>query len=103
MKHGTTAQLVVRDGKRLISTSGLGLLPLASVATVRTSEVPAAIHRLDSKPMVQVTANPATEVSLVQARTLCETLLEQLRNESRLPPEYRLTWLQEIPTPRNAP
>jgi len=25
MKDGTTAQLVVRDGKRLISTSGLGL------------------------------------------------------------------------------
>ena len=54
--------------------------------------------RLDLRPMVEMTANPAAEVSLVEFRTLCEKLFEQVRTESRLPAEYRLTWLQEIPT-----
>jgi RNA polymerase sigma factor (sigma-70 family) len=54
--------------------------------------------RLDLRPMVELTANSAAEVSLVECRTLCEKLFEQVRTESRLPAEYRLTWLQEIPT-----
>ena len=52
-------------------------------------------------PILQITANPATDVSLGEARKLCETLFDQLRKEARLSTEYRLTWLQEIP--RNAP
>jgi multidrug efflux pump subunit AcrB len=56
------------------------------------------LARLDLSPMVEVTANPAAEVSLVESRTLCEKLFEQGRTESRLPAEYRLTWLQHIPT-----
>jgi hypothetical protein len=54
--------------------------------------------RLDLRPMVEMTANPAAEVSLVESRTLCEKLFEQVRTESRLSAQYRLTWLQEIPT-----
>jgi RNA polymerase sigma factor (sigma-70 family) len=54
--------------------------------------------RLDLRPMVEMSANPAAEVSLVESRTLCEKLFEQVRTESRLPAEYRLTWLQEIPS-----
>ena len=54
--------------------------------------------RLDLNPMVEVTANPAAEVSLVECRTLCEKWFEQVRTESGLAAEYRLTWLQHIPT-----
>jgi multidrug efflux pump subunit AcrB len=56
------------------------------------------LARLDLMPMVEVTANPAAEVSLVESRALCEKLFEQTRTASRLPAEYRLTWLQHIPT-----
>ncbi len=56
------------------------------------------LARLDLMPMVEVTANPAAEVSLVESRTLCEKLFEQVRMRSRLQADYRLTWLQHIPT-----
>jgi hypothetical protein len=49
--------------------------------------------------MVRVTANPAAGLSPAQARALCETHLEQLRQDSRLPGEYRLGWLHDMPLP----
>jgi multidrug efflux pump subunit AcrB len=87
------------DLKQIKLRNGQGqMIPLASVATVRTSQAPTAINRLDFKPMVQITANPAAEMSLAQARMLCESIFEQLRMESRLQAEYRLNWLNEIST-----
>ena len=67
-------------------------------ANRRSTPRPRLLVRLDLMPMVEVTANPAAEVSLVESRTLCEKRFEQVRTESRLPAEYRLTWLQHIPT-----
>ena len=69
------------------------MVPLSSIATVRETEVPAVLDFLDSRPMVEVTANPATEVSIEEARKLCEAVAEEVRKELRLPAEYRLTWL----------
>jgi multidrug efflux pump subunit AcrB len=108
-RFGRTWQVVVQTDdkfrKRLEDLKQIKLrndqgqmIPLASVAAVKTRNAPGAIIRLDLRPMVEITANPAAEVSRVQARTLCETLLEQIRKESRLSTEYRITWLQEIPT-----
>jgi hypothetical protein len=48
-------------------------------------------------PVVEITTNPAADVSLVETRKLCETVFDQMRKELRLPTEYKLTWLQEIP------
>jgi hypothetical protein len=49
------------------------------------------------KPAVEISANPAAEVSLEQARTLSGTQFEEVRRALRLPAEYRLIWLREIP------
>jgi multidrug efflux pump subunit AcrB len=73
------------------------MVPLAAFVQVRETEGPLALDFLDSRPMVEITANPGPEVSLAQARALCETLAEEVRKELRLPAQYRLTWLQEIP------
>jgi multidrug efflux pump subunit AcrB len=107
-RFGKTFQIVVltnnRSGKRIEDLQQIKLrndkgqmIPLSSFATTRPSERPIVVNRLDLRPMVEITANPAAEDSLAQARKLCETLLEELRTESRLSPEYRLTWLQEPP------
>lgn len=73
------------------------MVPLAALATVRDTKAPGALDRLDGRPMVEVTANPAPGVSPAQARTLCETLAGEVRKELRLSEDYRLTWLEEMP------
>jgi multidrug efflux pump subunit AcrB len=71
------------------------MVELKALMNVRQSDVSGAINRLDLQPYVQVTANPATDVSTAEGRTLCQRLFDDLRQESRLPGEYRLIWLQE--------
>jgi multidrug efflux pump subunit AcrB len=76
------------------------LIPLSRVAAVETGRAPAAVVRLDQKPMVAITANLGAEATPAQARTVCETQFERLLRDSRLGAEYRLTWLEELPTPK---
>jgi multidrug efflux pump subunit AcrB len=76
------------------------MVPLGTVAAVRPAKAPAALDRLDGRPMVQITANPAAGVSPADARKLCEELAKEVRKELRLPAEYRLTWLGEVPAGR---
>jgi multidrug efflux pump subunit AcrB len=86
------------DLKRLKVRNARGeMVPLGAVARVQEITAPAVLDRLDGRPMVEVTANPASGVSPAQGRALCETLAGEVRRELRLSDEYRLTWLEEIP------
>jgi multidrug efflux pump subunit AcrB len=69
------------------------MVPLGTVVGLRTIAAPAAIHRLDGKPMVRVTANPAADETPTAAWALCELTLDQLLKEPGRPAGYRLTWL----------
>ncbi len=90
--------------KHLKVRSGEGqMVPLASLVTLRETEGPQSIDRLDLRPAMQISANPARGVSLAQARWLCETLAQEVRKELQLSPEYALVWLQELPPPREIP
>ena len=86
-------QLKVRNAKG-------EMVPLAQLVKVRTVQGPEAIDRLNLQPMVEITANPAAGVSLPEVRTHCEGLANEVRRELRLPADYRLTWLQELPASR---
>jgi multidrug efflux pump subunit AcrB len=66
---------------------------LSELVAVREVLAPAAVERLNLRPMVAITANPAPGVSLAQARALCEARAEEVRRELGLSAEYRLTWL----------
>jgi multidrug efflux pump subunit AcrB len=107
-RFGRTWQVVVQADarfradaetiKRLKVRNAKGeMVPLAALLEVREIRAPRALDRLDGRPMVEVTANPAAGVSLARARALCESLAEEVRRELRLPAEYRLTWLRELP------
>jgi multidrug efflux system membrane fusion protein len=92
------------DIPRLQVRSAKGqMLPLASVAAFREVEAPASINRVDLRPAATLSGNPAAGVSLAEARWLCETLAEQVRKELRLPTEYGLVWLREVPAPKPMP
>ncbi len=65
------------------------------VLDVSETKGPAALCRLDGKPMVEITANLAAGMTPTEARSLCESLAEEVRKELELPREYRLTWMQE--------
>jgi multidrug efflux pump subunit AcrB len=85
----------VEDLKQLKVRNKRGdMVPLGTLAAIRHIEGSTALDRLDGRPMVEVTANPATGVSPREARKLCEELLAQVRKEQRLPDEYRVTWLR---------
>src|SRR5581483_1390688 len=84
------AKLKVRNAKGQ-------MVPLGALAVVRELTAPAVVHRLDGRPAVQLTANPAPGGSLAEARALCEAAAEEVRKELRLPADYRLTWLREPP------
>jgi multidrug efflux pump subunit AcrB len=71
------------------------MVPLSHLVEIRETEGPSAVDRFNGKPMATITANPASGVSLVEARALCETLAEEARKESGLPAAYRLSWLPE--------
>jgi len=80
-------------GKLKIRNARGQMIPLGMLIKVVETEGPLALDFLDLRPMVEITANPEAGVSPAQARTLCETLVEEARKELRLPGEYRLTWL----------
>jgi multidrug efflux system membrane fusion protein len=92
------------DLKRLQIRNDKGqMVPLSRVARIREVEAPASVDRVDLRPAASVSGNPAVGVSLAEARWLCETLAEQVRKELRLPAEYGLVWLQEVPAPKPIP
>lgn len=68
------------------------MVPLGSLAVFKNADAPTAVCRLNLQPMVEITANLDSDVTLRQARTLCESLFE-----ASLPAEYKLTWLQNTP------
>jgi multidrug efflux pump subunit AcrB len=68
------------------------MVPLSDLIAVREVEAAAAVERLNLRPMVAITANPAPGVSLSQAQALCEARAEEVRRELGLPAEYGLTW-----------
>ena len=72
------------------------MVPLGAIARIRESNEPPALDFLNRRPMVQITANPASQTSTAQARTLCETAAEEVRKQLRLPAAYRLRWLEAI-------
>jgi multidrug efflux pump subunit AcrB len=76
------------------------MVPLGKLLKVRQFQASLVLDRLNLRPAVKITANPAPGASLAQARKLCDALAEEVRRELRLPPEYRLTWLQELAAPR---
>jgi RND family efflux transporter MFP subunit len=79
------------------------MVPLSTLAAVRTVEAPGSVERVDLRPSLTVSANPAAGLSLAEARWLCETLAERVRTELRLPADYGLVWLQELPAPKPIP
>jgi multidrug efflux system membrane fusion protein len=79
------------------------MVPLSSIVALRDVDAPTSVDRVDLRPAATISGNPTTGVSLAEARWLCETLAEQVRKELRLPAEYELVWLQELPPPRPMP
>jgi multidrug efflux pump subunit AcrB len=69
------------------------MIPLSAFVTLRETTQPLALNYLDGRPMMEITANPATGVSVQEARKLCETLAEAARNDLGLGAAYRLSWL----------
>jgi multidrug efflux pump subunit AcrB len=81
------------DVKQLKVRSVAGkLLPLADMVKLSESKSARVVHRLDLLPVEEITANPAPGVSLAEARSLCASLAEVVRQELRLTAEYRLIW-----------
>jgi len=76
------------------------MIPLGTFIKVRETEGSAALDFLDLRPMVEITANPASGQTLAAARKVCETLAAEVRKELRLSADYRLIWLSEAPTQR---
>jgi multidrug efflux pump subunit AcrB len=68
---------------------------LSELVASKGTEAPATVTRLDMRPMVEITANPAAGVSLAEARTLCTDLAEEVRQELGLSNDYGLTWLED--------
>jgi RND family efflux transporter MFP subunit len=87
-----------RDLKTLKIRNTRGqMIPLSAIARLRETDEPLALDFLDSRPMVQITANPAADAALAEVRTVCERLAEAVRKELRLSAEYRLSWLRDMP------
>ncbi|HEX5272621.1 MAG TPA: efflux RND transporter permease subunit [Gemmataceae bacterium] len=94
----------VSDVKKLQVRNTKGdIVSLASLVTIRETTGPESVDRVDLRPAARISANPAPGVSLAQARWLCETLAEQVRKEQRLPAEYGLVWLAEVPAAKPIP
>ena len=71
------------------------MVPLGTVVDLRSIATPAAIYRLDTKPMVRVTGNLTDGEAPEGMRAFCEKFLDQLLKEPGRPAGYRLTWLRE--------
>jgi multidrug efflux pump subunit AcrB len=72
------------------------LVPLGAVVAIRNVSGPAAIDRLDGRPMVEITANLAPGVSPAEARKLCERLAREAVRDVPAPEAYQLTWLRDM-------
>lgn len=66
--------------------------PLRTIVNVREGQPARVLNRLDLLPMEEITGNPAVGVSLAEARSICASVADAVREELRLAPEYRLTW-----------
>jgi RND family efflux transporter MFP subunit len=84
----TLRQVKIRNSRGL-------MVPLSTLVSLRETTEPLALHFLDGRPMVEITANSAPGVSLDQGRKLCEAVAEEARTELGLGNAYRLTWLQD--------
>jgi multidrug efflux pump subunit AcrB len=103
-RFGRTWQITVqtsRSGKearellRLKVRNARGeMVPVAMFATVRESDAPLRLDRLDISSMLENTAHPAPGVSLEEARKACRQLAEEVRKELGLPASYRSRWLE---------
>jgi multidrug efflux pump subunit AcrB len=95
VQPGANAGEPARDIQRLKVRNSQGeMVPLGALVTVRDVSGPGAVTRVNCRPMVEITGNPAAGVSASQARTLCESLAEEVRKELGLPADYQLTWLR---------
>jgi RND family efflux transporter MFP subunit len=105
-EFGRTWQVIVqagggRDGLKdlqsikIHSKSGQ-MVPLGAVAQIRDVEGPMVLEFFDSRPMVEITANPAPGRSAEEVAALCASAAQEVRKELRLSADYRLTWLGEM-------
>jgi multidrug efflux pump subunit AcrB len=103
-RFGRTWQVRVSDGgkarsddimKLKVRNANGEMVSLGSLLSVRRVEGPVVIERIDMYPGIGITANPAAGVSVKEARTLCESLAEEVRKELGLPAQFRLVWVQE--------
>jgi multidrug efflux pump subunit AcrB len=67
------------------------MVALSAIATMREVATTATVDRLDMRPMVRITANPAPGTSAADARKLCEALFRTICEELELPIDYRLS------------
>jgi multidrug efflux pump subunit AcrB len=88
----TFKRLEVRDDKGK-------MVAIHSMATLRRDHAPDQLERIDLFAAVSITANLAGGLSLAEARFVCEGLAEEVLPTGR-PPDYRLTWLREMPAAR---
>lgn len=80
-----------------IRNSAGQMIPLNVVLALREETQPLALHFLDGRSMVEITANPALGVPIEHARKICEAAAEAARHDLSLGGDYRLTWLQDRP------
>ena len=69
------------------------MVRLGTMVSVRKTEGPMVIDRIDLHRAVFVTANLAAEITPEDARALCETEFEEARKELGLPATCRLIWV----------
>jgi multidrug efflux system membrane fusion protein len=81
---------------RVRSASGQ-LIPLSRFITVRQGLAPESLDRLDFEPAAEVTASPASGVSLAEARGVCESAARAAIRELSLPAGYQIAWMREMP------
>jgi len=79
----------------LVRTDKGQMVPLGAVTAVRREHEPTHLERFNLLPAVSITASPAGELSLAEARFVCERLAAEVLPKRR-PAEYRLVWLREM-------
>jgi multidrug efflux pump subunit AcrB len=86
----------VEELKRLKVRNDQGeMVAVSTLVKAQLIEAPVAADRFDGKPMAPITANPAPDVPIAEARALCEKLARDVREELQLSADYRLSWLHE--------
>jgi multidrug efflux pump subunit AcrB len=67
------------------------MIPLSAIATVRMTNGPKAVERLDMYSMFEISGNPAPGVALKDARAICERIAKEELGQG-----FRLVWLSDI-------